>query len=275
MHSLVMTWISFLFISLVSMPSAFAITYNQIVEDSRVGRFFTAKLEGESQGRVLENIDRKTAKHFGSGFLVSKSCLVTAGHLAKVFFGRKGERFVQFNLPTPKEGSTRREQFANDSDIYNVEILEYSMKNLSGCDNSVLCAEDWAVLKVKKNELTNREAGESNNFFEIGNALPIVGERINVLGYGVEKRTSLKWQSKFLRYKGATYKGIQLGNLLAYDSWARFGDSGSPLIHQEKVLGIHFAGINNATGESPSTGLLISNTPRLQKALEKCQSSED
>lgn len=217
---------------------------------------------------------------FATAFLISDSCLLTAGHArpGNIF---NGKSYVEFDVPYSSYGSDKI--ILNDSkEIDKYEIKKFSVKGVDRLQN------DWAVFRVKRNKISNEYPGEKRGAFELDFNLPKVGSQVDVLGYGAEfsqtDRCDDDKHGVLQRSFGdvidfSERRLFTLRQFISYNAFTQGGNSGGPVIINKKVVGIHTKGgsyfqqdeAGNVTPHQKNSGMLFYGNKALQRAIKNCK----
>lgn len=220
--------------------------------------FFSAQtLCSENDTRVLSyrspigRILSKRKKPMCTGSLVSRYCGVTAGHCASKM------KWIEFNVPVSTEDGYVR---SSRRDLYRIS-RKRRVKESSGV------GRDYAVFQLKKNKRSKRHAGDIQGYLRLGVEEPLVGQELDVIGYGTASDPVLH-----LSQKSATGELIQAGNhVLKYRVDTTGGNSGSPILLSgtNKLVGIHAQGACHSQQESGNYGTSVL-SPELYNAIITC-----
>jgi V8-like Glu-specific endopeptidase len=101
--------------------------------------------------------------------LIGKSCAITAGHCNPVF------QRIGFDIPVKSNTLTR----ASKENTYKVSYPDRTYVN-DGVGN------DWAVIRLERNEVSGRYPGELRPIKRIADTLPAIGDEISITGYGLD-----------------------------------------------------------------------------------------
>lgn len=209
------------------------------LDDSRV----------KSYDRKIGKIMRKPGAKLGcSATLISNKCLLTAGHCSKYF------RYIEFDVE--KAGVA-----VHPTNRYEI-------------DRSSIISEDWAsydfaVMKVKKNDLTGKYPGDRRGFYKLNFSQVKRGTPLRITGYGKDTNDSHK------SYTQQTDTGFAYGQTLKYlyhGVDTEGGNSGSSIINDltGEVVGVHTNGGCNSGSNSSNRGNAFYDNERLQKAIRSC-----
>ena len=111
----------------------------------------------------------KTGETSGCGAtLIGNNCIVSIGSCAI------SRDYVEFNVPQSIAGVP---QTAAQRDRYFVDpnFIEYQKGSIGN---------EWAVLKIKKNEVTQLDAGQVQGYYKVANKKSPKNSNIKVIGYG-------------------------------------------------------------------------------------------
>lgn len=215
---------------------------------------------GERDDRVLSydtKIGRLSAgnKHIGCTVtMISDKCGVTAGHCEKAL------EYAEFDVPMSKRNGK-----PNPSDPANKYYIE-SYESQSG---ELALGNDWAVVKFKKNEITDQYPGNVQGYYKIGLRVPAIGEKIIITGHGVDtddKDRNGVQQTHFgyIRYTDRTMAAM------VYDVDTMGGNSGSTILNENnEIIGIHTNGGCDRELKG-NIGLMLRFKKDLRVAIKKC-----
>ena len=204
-----------------------------------------------------------------TGALISKNCMISAGHC------ESNLRYAQFNVPP----STPNAQMVppDPNDVYDVD----SIIDIAGSDSRPSRPgedkdwDDWAVFKLKPNNLTKKSAGSVQSSYNIyaENGPPLAFQRVQVTGYGRAAGS--------LSCVQHTMEGTLIlddsNPIIYYDILSTGGDSGAPVILKDtqQIIGIETMGpCNDPATKGLSSGTAIWAMPKLKAAIQKCVSSD-
>lgn len=254
------------------------ILFNIVISTAYAGGcYYEDKMEYENDTRV-SSVDYRIARlrHLphknkslktgaGTAFLISKSCLLTAAH------NLKKQKIVEFEVKPSKIESDSPYTPSDPENIYKIKDKKIRYKNGS----------DWAVIRVKPNIHTNLYPGEKYGFFQISTEKPQVSDHISLSGYGGESSPLKQFQetSKHvtLQQSEGQIKNIKQypkHGILFYNAFSERGNSGAPVIKNDKVIGIHYSGIckKDSTGQyvQSNSAMMIYKNKKLLNAIKEC-----
>ena len=210
----------------------------------------------DRQTSQVKEVGRVRGKSVCSGGLIGKSCFVTAGHciIAGV------DKYVEFNTPPS------RKKKVIDSDEEDVYVINQS--SIVARDHGT--GNDFAVFRLKKNQITGQWPGDVQGYFEVDFRQPKRGIKVRVSGYGTDSEpyANLAQQTHVARLQST-------GSILGYNVDTTGGNSGSSVINERtgKIIGIHTTG--GCGFFSPSNqGTSIAMNRDLKAAIKKCLRSE-
>lgn len=186
--------------------------------------------------------------------LIGKSCAVSAGHCTSTF------GIAEFNTPISRNG---RIQNSKPEDTY--EVDQASVRYVNGG-----MGNDWAVLRLKANNITGRLPGDVQGKYEIAtDIVPTSGEVIRITGYG---RDSADADRNFAQqsHTGPIYK--VRGSTLYHQADTMGGNSGSSIVREsdQKIIGIHTHGGCSRSRSSANASTLIAKNEAFKKAIVAC-----
>lgn len=197
-------------------------------------------------------------KHAGCTVtMISEDCGITAGHCKSVL------KYAEFNTPASIGGIP---QASAPEDVY--EIDQETIVSTDGGPG-----DDWAVLKLKANELTGKLPGAVQGFYEVSFTAPKKRSLLSITGYGRdlpddERNFAQQTNSGLLEKAGDFWYGK---SVFTHTVDTMGGNSGSTVIDvtSGKIIGIHTHGGCTSTGGS-NMGTLISKHEALKAAIKNC-----
>jgi V8-like Glu-specific endopeptidase len=188
--------------------------------------------------------------------LIGKSCAVSAGHCSSTF------QVAEFNTPASRAG---RIVNSRPEDIYEVDKSSIKYSN-GGIGN------DWAVLRLKQNNITGRFPGELQGHYEITRSfVPKAGDEIRITGYG---RDSADPSRNFAQqtHAGPIHKVDARETTISHQADTMGGNSGSSIIHTntQQVIGIHTHGGCGRSNNSSNSSTLIAGHHKFAAAIKAC-----
>lgn len=225
---------------------------------------------GQSDDRTLsfeKPIGRSGMKGYKMGCtvtLISNSCAISVGHCVDAF------KNIQFNVPLSINSEPT---LAHPNDIYNrnKDFLRYS-------DNGK--GDDWAILKLNPNPLTNLYPGEVQGFYSIAKNMTIKkGMKVRITGFGEDRNDG---SSNFSQQThSGTIKKLGGGIFtrkfkLGYEVDTTVGNSGSPVIlsNTNTIIGVHSFGTCSEKKDY-NEGTLILNNKQVMFAIQQCLDTEE
>ncbi len=218
-----------------------SICYNRdlrfLSSDSRVGR-----------------IQRPDSKSGCTATLISRSCIITAGHCHKKF------KEVHFNVPLSSlEGEINP---SSSNDIYQVE------------ESSIIFSEevkgdDYAVMRLIPNEQSGFLPGDIQGHYPVYVGPITSGSHIRVIGFGADRDEGQKERNYAQQTSFADIKEVE-GRFITYqaDTWG--GSSGSPVVNiNDRIIAIHTHGDCDETG-GRNSGTLVGSNRDFQMAIISC-----
>lgn len=146
-----------------------------------------------------------------------ESCVVTAGHCVG------GNDVVQFRVPPSNNDCTTSQPPVDDQ----FPIIEAVFRN----DGP---GRDWATLRLGTNGPGERPYDRYGRFVPIATAPVPVGSTAEVWGYGVDQECD---RSQVQQHSTGTIN-VLASNLYQHDVDTTFGNSGSGLHHDGRIIGI-------------------------------------
>ncbi|MBI2518942.1 MAG: trypsin-like serine protease [Bdellovibrio sp.] len=199
-------------------------------------------------GRVLE----RGAPAGCTITLIGRSCVLSAGHCIGTF------HVAEFNTPPSSNG---RIAHPAEKDIYEVDRASIVSKNNGQGD-------DFAVFRLKANNITGQYAGEVQGHYNVSFDPPRVGAMVRITGYGADRSQGDR------NYAQQSHVGpiTQISDTILYHQVDTMGgNSGSTVILEEEqeIIGIHtHGGCSSYSGSNAST--LISAHSALKQAIQNC-----
>lgn len=222
--------------------------------DPRVGRLVKA---GETSGC--------------SATLISNNCIVTIGSCVN-------RDYVEFNVPSAIAGVP---QASHEKDRYHLDpaFLQY---DVGGMGNN------WAVIKLQKNEMTNMDAGAVQGYYKVTQKKPSAKSNIKVIAYGYALNDLGDIRSGHIpanRYPDTLHYSQQvstgtlakagsvfLPEILEHTADTSYGSWGAPIINEAgEIIGITTHGGCRAAAKT-NTGTSITGSKKFKEAVNKCLS---
>ncbi len=198
--------------------------------------------------------------------MISDNCGISAGHCKPVL------HIAEFNTPESRNGSI---QHSKAEDVYEIEQNSIVYRNNGPGD-------DWAVFKLKKNDITGKSAGIAQGTIEVSFEVPTVRTALTITGYGLDRSEptrNLAQQTHDGRLESVgvydSWNGRMMETVLEHSVDTMGGNSGSSIIdtRENKVIGIHtHGGCGRSSGYNQGT--LISKHNRLKEAIRSCLNSD-
>lgn len=228
-------------------------------------------------GRIRRLFKGEPVNKSATGFLISNKCILSAGHV----FHSKEKYIIEFDVPKTNTVNLEYSKASEENTYYLDLKSRFSKVKVSSTWR--YGKQDWAVVKVNSNNETKKYPGEVNGFFDLDFSKPNKKESILIKGYGAEKGVGYLNEYD----KSATLqirKGevidfdyyYKYNNQISYTAFTEAGDSGSPVIQNEKLIGIHTKGSckksnNSSLGfEQRNYGTLFYGNTKLIKAINNC-----
>lgn len=204
--------------------------------------------------------------------LISNKCVVTIGSCVS-------RDYVEFNVPSAIAGVP---QASLEKDRYYLDpsFLQY---DVGGMGNN------WAVIKLQKNELTNLEAGQVQGHYKVATKKPSAKSNIKVIGYGyalndlgdiMSGQIPANKYPDTLHYSQQVSKGLLakagsvfLPEIMEHTADTSYGSWGAPVINEatNEIIGITTHGGCRAAARS-NTGTSITGSKKFKEAVNKCLS---
>ena len=213
-------------------------------------------------GRLL---DSRTGSGGCTLTMISKGCAISAGHCKSVL------KVAEFNTPMSRGGNI---QHPDSKDVYDIDQSTIKYANNGPGD-------DWAVFKVKVNDITGQYAGEAQGYYPVLFTSPRVGTELRITGYGLDRSEPTKNLSQ--QTNTGSLASIGTGDVWQGRAKSRLthgvdtmgGNSGSTIVIEEtnQIVGIHTHGGCGRTGGA-NQGTAISKHEKLMQAIGSCLASE-
>lgn len=189
--------------------------------------------------------------------MISKRCAISAGHCYSILHG------VEFNVPKSVDGFI---VYANERDQY--EIDRDSIKYSNGGPG-----DDWAVMKLKKNQLTGQYPGHYQGNYQISYKHRPLDTYLYIIGYGESSNPELTFTQQS-DIGQLTSRNIGTKKYLQYQIDTMGGSSGASIVdyYSREIIGVHTHGsCFNGTG---NTGTSIAANKKFSNAIKSCLASE-
>ncbi len=237
-------------------------------------------------GRLLGSHVSAIGTEFGSVCtvtLISSRCALTAGHC----YLEKWDQYVEFQVPDSKLEKNpfypACPQSGAPENRYEVDKASAVYQNQAG--------NDWAVIRLKRNLLTSKFAGDVQGFSLVSFRTPDLGSAIRITGYGGDNSNPVKdytqqtsvgiFKSYFQDHKNDP-ELFRKSDML-HTAFSPGGTSGAAIFEEKSqlIFGIHnssrcrkdvdleFADIQ-VPGSGGYHGTLISTNLQLQAAITAC-----
>lgn len=185
--------------------------------------------------------------------MIGRVCAITAGHCRGTF------GIAEFNTPPSQGGNI---QASASEDMYKVDLESVTAVN-GGPGN------DWAVLRLKKNRITGRYAGDVQGMWEVEfDAVVAKYDNLTITGYGLDRDEP----TRNLAQQTHSEQVYQVsGTTLRHTVDTMGGNSGSSVINSQtgKIVGIHtHGGCYSWGGSNQST--LIATHSKLKESIKSC-----
>lgn len=218
---------------------------------------------GETDDRVVSfeaKIGRLFADETHKGCtvtMISDSCAITAGHCLPVL------KYAEFNTPLSIDGEA---QASDPRDIYSIDESSIVYQNEGP-------GKDWAVLKIKANNITGKLPGAVQGYYDVDFSKPKRGDNLRITGYGRDNNDpDRNFAQQTNTGKLVSAGSIFFGNtILTHTVDTMGGNSGSTILNDktDKIIGVHTHGGCYADGGS-NKGTLISTSTKLKEAIRAC-----
>ena len=214
-------------------------------------------------GRAIES---KLGQNACTLTMFSKSCAISAGHCSRVL------KYAEFNTPLSIERVLQR---SAEEDIYEIDSSQ-----LKSVHNGI--GDDWAVMRLKPNEVTKKYPGDVQGFIEVSFDDFEIGDEVKITGYGVtsEPDTFQAQQSHRGKITGVGLEDVpwvvNQEAVIQHQVDTTGGNSGSSIVHMPtgKIIGIHTNAGCGFSERFSNTGMIIAKNEELKKAIKTCLDSE-
>jgi len=201
--------------------------------------------------------------------LIHPRVAVTAAHCIPVS-GKNGVTLVKgFDL----------QNTANLIDAFNRGDKPASIQTLGKWGDEIdpssdtLRQQDFAILTF------NQDIGD--DFYQVSTNTPTIGSSVDVKGFGYTTFEPIGNTNRLQRYGSNTLTTAPNSSLLAInasngDSFGAKGDSGGPLLFEDKIIGVYFGRfkLSLLDGSEKAFGLYVSlNDPRIQQLISETLAS--
>jgi len=182
--------------------------------------------------------------------LVGDACFITAGHCLS---SSRYVDVVEFNVPTSDANGSLNHPGPED------QYVPTSSRDHT--DSGI--GNDWGVFTVSANTETGLTPyAAQGTKLDFASGVPGVGDLAEIIGYGVDDGSANQTQQY-----GAGPITTVTGTSLSYQADTEGGNSGSAVLVDGKVVGIHtHGGCSTSGGSGANSGTLYTH-PDLQEAL--------
>lgn len=231
-----------------------------------------ADICGHHDRRVLSEDPKvgrlgKQTEHKGCTLvLVGNKCALTAGSCLKI------ADKVEFNTPLSIGGIP---QPSREEDRYQVNKQTWDF-------NYGSIGKEWAVIELKKNEITGKYPGEVQGFYKVASHKPKKQDSIRVVSYASDdnyefpdSESGIKNYAQQTSVGTVTKAGIfLLPTILEFDADTSWGGLGAPVINEatDEVIGISTHGGCKTVAGKGNSGTLLYKFKQIQTALKACLS---
>ena len=210
-----------------------------------------------SQNPKIARVQQRTAPAGCTMTMIGRTCAISAGHCVSTF------EVAEFNTPASRGG---RVQHPDPEDIYEVDKETLVYRNQGR-------GQDYAVVRLKANEITGKLPGDAQGFYEVSFDMPSEGDTIRITGYGADRSQGDRNYAQQTN-TGPIYS-IE-GSILNHRADTMGGNSGSSVILEstQQIIGIHTHGGCYSRGGSNSS-TLIATQEEFKSAISECLRFED
>lgn len=245
-----MKLISLIILGLLS-TAAFSSEKTICQEDDRIPSF------EPKVGRALENA-------VGEGgctlTMISDSCAISAGHCKRVL------GVGEFNTPPSVDGKIVH---PDPEDVYEVD-KDTLKSTYTGLGN------DWAVFKMRPNNITGRLPGAVQGFYNVSFEAPKKGQTVRITGYGLDRQDPERNLAQQTNDGSVVAAGTSRSpSVFQHNIDTMGGNSGSSIIREidQTIVAIHTNGGCGRRGGANSATMIATN-PELVAAIRSCLDSE-
>lgn len=201
-------------------------------------------------GRMLK---KKNSSGGCTGTLISKSCIVSAGHC------NEHANVIEFNTEASVGGKIVHPGL--ESIYFKSSIIDYQ---------NVGAGYDWMVFRVHPNQITGEYAGDVQGTYEFSFQKPVAPLDLVITGYGRDKESDRNLAQQ-----------VGHGELIAtsrtrieHNVDTQGGNSGAVIVAKEsnKIIGIHTHGGCSAYGgnNTSNKGTMLAGQKKFQEAIKNC-----
>jgi V8-like Glu-specific endopeptidase len=188
--------------------------------------------------------------------LINENCGITAGHCLPVL------KYAEFNTPISEEGQA---QASDLKDVYEIDEATILMEH----DGP---GKDWAVMQLKRNEITGKFPGEVQGYYNINFNKQKIGTKLRITGYGRDSEAARNFAQQTHSGKLVLIGSSWFGDtVLAHTVDTMGGNSGSTILNDatDEIIGIHTHGGCREDGGA-NMGTVISEHEDLKAAIKAC-----
>lgn len=210
--------------------------------------------------------------------LVGNSCVITFGACAQ------DRDYVEFNVPVSIAGVPQKSSL-EDRYYINKSETKFEARGIG---------QQWAVLKLKPNDITGREAGVAQGYYNVAQKKSQNGDPIRVVSYGYAlndlydiKRGEMPPNSnpdQMHRAQQVSYgKLVKAGiflipEIIEHDADTLYGSGGAPVINERtnEIVGINTHGgcraqyVVTVGARYTNSGTSITGNSDFKKAIAQC-----
>lgn len=193
--------------------------------------------------------------------MIGRTCAISAGHCLRTFDE------IHFNT-----GMTRDDEgeliLPTEENVYNVDQDSIVHEYLG-------VGKDYAVIRLKQNEMTGQWPGDVQGSLEVSFDEPSVGDVVRITGYGVVPDNPKRTFTQQTHTGPLTEYSVESG-IIRHQADTTGGNSGSAVVDEAtgKIIGVHtHAGCFSFGGANRST--LIAGNDKLQEAVRSCLQWEE
>ena len=207
--------------------------------------------------RKVGRLQKLNAKKGGCTItLIGRTCGISAGHC-------EGS-FVESHFNVPRSDSNGHIRNSDPFDIYKVQKSSIVL-NAEGRGN------DWAVVRLKANEVSGQFPGDVQGFYYVNYMKPRINEFIRITGHGRDLDSGELDRNYFQQTADGRIRSYN-GSILEHDVDTKKGSSGSAILlisNDHRLIGVHSHGGCSENGDF-NAATLLSENERFKRAVRNC-----
>jgi V8-like Glu-specific endopeptidase len=161
---------------------------------------------------------------------------------------------LEFNIPEHGGPSSPR-------DRYEVE---------SAVSNFATFGQDWAVLRLKKNTITNQFPGDVQGVYEVQFERPKTNANSTIIGFGAKKGKKKTYPQQIAHGELSPLGWFGDKRRITHNVDTAKGTSGAPILFRGKIIGINTNGGCSNRGSAKNHGTAFEGNKKLQVEILKC-----